>query len=242
MRPGAEGGPFEFSMEPASLQPIYSLASAAFAHSVAVFLFAYLLTRREAKPRLMPWLNVGIAFGVAMLTRWQLGLTPALCAGVLLARRQWRPLYFMIVGWLFLSWNIPYSLKWKFGSFFSVPVDALGAGRGFLGLPADFIPALLSGEHAWLVFAPVAALAPPGLVILFRRHRVLALTLLAIVGAQAALNLGSSGWAGTATPALWRAVDLYPLGAAGAGVLLSTAGQAWGSRGRGRLPWPWTAP
>lgn len=221
--------------------PAYTLASAAFAQSMALFLFIYLMTRQEARPRLMAWLNVGIAFGVAMIARWELVLTPALCAGVLVARRQWRPLYFMTIGWLFLSWLIPFGFQGRFGSFFSVSVGAPGAARGVLGLPSDFIPALIASERGWAVLAPMAALAPVGLVILYRRHRALALALLVITGVQATINLGWSGWAAPAAPPMWRAMGLYPLAAAGAGAALSSAGRVWSRRGRGRLPWPWTA-
>jgi hypothetical protein len=84
-----------------TIQPLYSHATATFAHTLAVFLFVDAYTRAERTGReagWTAWLLAGLAFGLAMLCRWQLALSAAIFAGVLLLQGRWRPLAWLLLG------------------------------------------------------------------------------------------------------------------------------------------------
>jgi hypothetical protein len=216
-----------------AIQPVYSHAAATFAHTLAVFLFVRSLTTAQTNSRGWHWLLTGLAFGLATLTRWQLALSLAVCATVLLARRRWRALVWMGLGFGALAWHIPYTFNWMFGSPFAIPMDALSAEPGFLGLPRYLIPVLFAGDRGLFVWSPVAVLGLIGLIVLARRERDLALALLAIIVAQVFVNSGVRDWYGGEGFGLRRLTEIYPALAVGTATLLSAAAQRWRRGGWG---------
>lgn len=212
-----------------TIQPLYSHASATFTHTLALFLFFRALCSASAQTSRWSWLLTGLAFGLAALTRWQLAASFAVAACVLIFRREWAGLGWMALGFGGIAWHIPYTFSWMFGSPLAVPMEASEAQSGFLSLPRYFVPVLFSDQRGLFVWSPIIGLGLAGVFRLFRRRRVVALTLGGVFVAQALVNSGVRDWWAGESFGMRRLTEVYPVAAVGVAALLTVAGDLWQS-------------
>jgi len=217
-----------------TVHPVYSHASATFVHTLGVLLFVRSLTAPAGQAHRWRWLATGLACGLAALTRWQLALSFVVLGGVLVFRRRWRELIWMGLGFGAVTWHIPYTFNWMFGSPLAIPVDALQSPaegeQSFVGLPRYLWPVLFAEDRGLFIWSPIAALGMAGLLCLEQPRRDLALALLGIVVAQVLVNSGVRDWYGGDSFGLRRLTEIYPALAVGVGALL-TAAERKGNRG-----------
>lgn len=178
-------------------------------------------------------LAVGLAFGLAVLLRWQL-LLYALPIGVALAwQARWNNQdatrafahsdVRRSVGWLGgfaiglgLYCSVCALYFWRFfGAPLVIPNDMI-YGQRFLGAPLRYLPqVLLSPHNGWLSWSPIAGLGLVGLAgIAVRereRWRAVALGGLAGIALQLALNASLEDWFGGWAFGQRRMVEAYPL-------------------------------
>jgi hypothetical protein len=109
-----------------------------------------------------------------------------------------------------------------FGSPWVIPAAEQNRAA-FLVWPAYLGQVLFSGKKGLFVWAPVTALAVLGWVTLYRKHRMLSITLAAMFVLQVLMNASVYDWWAGWGFGMRRMIELYPAFAPGLAALLSAS-------------------
>lgn len=170
------------------------------------------------------WLLVGVSAGVMVLSRWQLALIVP-TALFLFERRHWR-------GWLTAAASgtlalLPLPIVWYelFGQAFVLPYNEVSGSGGFLSFPGNTLAVLWQTIY----HSPALILVLPGLWLLWRQDKRLALFSISAIALQLWLNGGVLDWWAGETFGMRRMSELLPF------YFLAVAALAGGLRGK----WMW---
>jgi hypothetical protein len=203
-----------------SVDPLNSHIAGAFAAT----LFVYLWLRARARTpghtpdetavqpwrQALPWLWVGLAAGLMAVCRWQVALI-ALPAGVeLLARRRWREVLALGLGFALLAWIIPYSWWRMYGQWVLLPSAQGDTNLGFIA-PVNTLRVLFSPVSGLFPWSPIVTLALVGLWPLARRDGALTLSLAVMFLLQALVNGSVRDWWAGVGFGMRRMAELYPV-------------------------------
>jgi len=210
----------------ATIEPYMSHACG----TLLIALVIYILVRyRQRNPA---WFFMGLILGMAFLVRWQLALC-AIPVGLLaLSTGQWRKLLLLGTGFLVLGWHLPFTWWRMYGSPWVIPA-AIQGQQEFLSGPIYIREVLLAPERGLILWSPLVLLALIGLVLLFRKHQDLSITLGLMIVLQVLMNASLFDWGGGWAYGMRRMTELYPVWVIGLATLLHTAhspsrATAWG--------------
>jgi hypothetical protein len=199
-----------------TVEPLNSHVAGAF--SATLFIYLWLRARaahRRAPPRktwrnALPWLWVGLAAGLAALSRWQVALMAIPVGFELLFSGRWRRVLLLCAGFALLAWLIPYSWWQMFGSPWVVPAAARD-GSAFLLAPVHTWKVLTSPIAGLFPWSPVTLLALVGLGPAFGRDWRLGLATVVMFVLQALISgMVRDWWAGSGF-GMRRMAELYPV-------------------------------
>jgi hypothetical protein len=188
--------------------------------TLLIALVVYILVRH--RERSTCWFFLGLLLGIALLVRWQLALYAIPVGMLALAKRQWRKLLYLILGFLLLAWHLPFTWQRMFGSPWVVPA-AIQGQQAFLSGPIYIKEVLLSPERGLLLWSPLVLLALIGLALLFREHRALSVTLILMILLQLLMNASLFDWGGGWAFGMRRMTELYPVWVVGLATLVHRA-------------------
>ncbi len=208
---------------PATTLGYYSFSPMSHASSffaTSLFLWSFWRAREgDSVPR---WLGFGAASGLLFLARWQdilFGVVPLAFELDRLYRARPRfPLSVLKARLAFVAAFcvaiLPQLVEWKtiYGSFVAVP-----QGRDFFAFPPRHVlDVLLSSNHGWFTWTPIALVGVAGLVLGLRRKRLLAASALVAIAAQVlligSLSYSWNGQGGFGMRILTSSVPLAGLG------------------------------
>jgi hypothetical protein len=192
--------------------------------TLLVTLVIYILVRH--RQRAASWFFMGFLLSVAFLVRWQLALYAIPIGLLALVERQWRNLLYLALGFLLLAWHLPFSWWRMYGSPWVVPAAVQGQ-QAFLAGPVYVKEVLLSPQRGLLLWSPLVVLALAGLVLLYRAHRALSLTMALMFVLQVLMNASLFDWGGGWAFGMRRMTELYPVWVIGLATLIHSA---WSAR------------
>jgi hypothetical protein len=208
-----------------TVEPLNAHVCGAFAVSLLLYLFVRWCLApdpcsRQHEARL--WLAIGLAAGLATLVRWQLGLCVLPLGLALLWQKRPRLLVPLALGFLAVAWLVPYSWWRMFGSPWVIPAAEQNRAA-FLVRPAYMWEVLFSGKKGLFVWAPATMLAVLGWIPLGGKHRMLSVTLAAMLVLQVLMNASVYDWWAGWGFGMRRMIELYPAFVLGLASLLGTA-------------------
>ena len=184
----------------ASPLPAYIYAQPSFAHSLSVFMSVLVLLiwlHPNDNRVIRRGLALGLAVGLATLTRWQDGVFLILPAwDVLRYARKWKlwgtVRYIILIGIGMLVAVSPQLVLWKiqFGHWLTIP-----QGQGFMRwMDPQIIPVLFGAQHGLISWTPVMAIAFIAMIWMAIRKPSLGVPLLVLLVIQVYVNSVVLDW------------------------------------------------
>jgi hypothetical protein len=203
----------------------YLVVENSMVHGISMFstaLFLFLWHRTRARRTVGQWGLLGASAGLMSMVRWQdavFAVTPVILdvarAGDETDRSRARSMVVRLTTFAAAAVVafMPQLIFWKVvrGSWLSVPT-----GEHAMGLPSHHVwDVLFSPNHGLLSWTPIVYLALLGLLVFFRRDRVLAIVLGAAFVAQVCINGAVSVWWGGSGFGARRFANCFPVFAVG---------------------------
>jgi hypothetical protein len=161
------------------------------------------------------------------LCRWQVALIAFPVGVELLARRRWREIVALGVGFALLAWIIPYSWWQMYGKLALIPATQGDESAVLIG-PVNTLRVLFSPISGLFPWSPIAALALIGLWPLARRDWPLATSVAVMFASQALVNGSVKNWWAGIGFGMRRMAELYPVYVLCLAVLVRAAsGRRW---------------